>query len=119
MKTSKFTALMVPKMIIIGLIAISGLGALVMVLWNALIPDIFGLTTINFWQALGLFALSHLLFSRFNHGKFKDKAHRSMHDKWKKMTPEQRRNFIKKRHDFFHHNFDEATDLTIAKEKEQ
>lgn len=31
-------------------------------LWNALMPEIFGLTTINFWQALGLTLLSGCLF---------------------------------------------------------
>jgi hypothetical protein len=34
----------------------------VMLLWNALMPDIFGLPTIGFWQALGLSILSSLLF---------------------------------------------------------
>jgi hypothetical protein len=31
-------------------------------LWNALMPGIFRLPAIGFWQALGLLALSHLLF---------------------------------------------------------
>lgn len=39
-----------------------GLAYAVMELWNWLIPDIFGLKLINYWQALGLFVLSHLLF---------------------------------------------------------
>lgn len=30
-------------------------------LWNWLMPDIFGLKTINEWQALGLLALSSIL----------------------------------------------------------
>lgn len=34
----------------------------VMLLWNALIPVIFGLTKITFWQALGLEMLCGLLF---------------------------------------------------------
>ena len=33
-----------------------------MLLWNWLIPIIFGLTTITFWQAFGLNLLSGLLF---------------------------------------------------------
>ena len=49
----------------------------VMWLWNALMPDIFGLTTINYWQALGIVVLSKLLFGGF-HGKDNhDKSHRS------------------------------------------
>lgn len=31
-------------------------------LWNALVPSLFGLPHISFWQALGLLILSSLLF---------------------------------------------------------
>jgi hypothetical protein len=34
----------------------------VMLLWNYLMPGLFGLSTISFWQALGLSALCGLLF---------------------------------------------------------
>ncbi len=43
-------------------------GFVVMHLWNWLMPVIFGLTTITFWQAVGLFILSKILLSGF-HGK--------------------------------------------------
>lgn len=33
-------------------------------LWNHLMPEIFGLKSISYWQALGLFVLSKLLFGR-------------------------------------------------------
>jgi hypothetical protein len=33
-----------------------------MLLWNWLMPDIFGLKEISYWQAWGLFLLSTLLF---------------------------------------------------------
>ena len=41
----------------------------VMLLWNALIPVIFGLTKITFWQALGLEMLCGLLFCRVQTSK--------------------------------------------------
>ena len=41
----------------------------VMLLWNALIPVIFGLTKITFWQALGLEILCGLLFRRVQTSK--------------------------------------------------
>ena len=41
----------------------------VMLLWNALIPAIFGLTKITFWQALGLEMLCGLLFCRVRTSK--------------------------------------------------
>lgn len=38
------------------------LGLAVQALWNWLMPSIFGLPAVTYWQALGLFILSHLLF---------------------------------------------------------
>ena len=37
-------------------------GAVVMALWNWLLPSLFGLPVVTFWQALGLLALSRILF---------------------------------------------------------
>ncbi|WP_462266729.1 hypothetical protein [Mucilaginibacter sp.] len=42
----------------------------VMQLWNGLMPDIFHLGTITYWQALGLLALSKLLFGFGGRGRF-------------------------------------------------
>jgi len=42
-------------------------GFVVMWLWNWLMPDIFGLGRITFWQAWGLVVLSHILFKSFPH----------------------------------------------------
>jgi hypothetical protein len=38
------------------------LGWFVMLLWNALLPAIFGITTITYWQGVGICLLSNLLF---------------------------------------------------------
>ena len=43
-------------------VAVSSL--LAMVLWNWLMPTLFGLPAIGFWQALGLLVLSRILFGR-------------------------------------------------------
>lgn len=37
-------------------------GFIVMLLWNWLMPDIFGLKEITYWQAWGLVVLAHILF---------------------------------------------------------
>ncbi|MBW0432816.1 hypothetical protein DLM76_03990 [Leptospira yasudae] len=50
----------VGKLLFIPII-VFGIGALVWQLWNWLMPAIFGLTTIDYWQACGLLVLSHLL----------------------------------------------------------
>ena len=47
------------------------LGLPIMWLWNAIIPEVTGAATINFWQALGLCFLCNLLFG--NNVKVKTK----------------------------------------------
>lgn len=39
--------------------------------WNWLMPDIFGLPTIGFWQAVGLNFMAHILF-KSNHNFTKE-----------------------------------------------
>lgn len=51
-----------------GLFAIFGVGALVMGLWNAILPSLLHVSPINYWQAMGLFVLSRLLFGGFRFG---------------------------------------------------
>ena len=43
-------------------------GWVLMLLWNWLMPVIFGLKTINYWQAWGLLILSSILFKRMGPG---------------------------------------------------
>jgi hypothetical protein len=50
---------------IIGILAII-LGLPVMLLWNWLIPSIFGLTKITLWQAIGINILCTILFGNHN-----------------------------------------------------
>jgi len=38
-------------------------------LWNWLMPEVFGLTTLTFWQALGISLLSGCLFQRGSSSK--------------------------------------------------
>lgn len=63
------------------ILAVLGIGALailfgfiIMWLWNWLMPDLFGLTTITYWQAVGLFILSKILI-----GCGGGKGHKSKH----------------------------------------
>ena len=42
-------------------------GLLVMWLWNAMLPPLFGLPVVTFWQAVGLLALSRILFGGWGH----------------------------------------------------
>jgi hypothetical protein len=83
----------------------AGFGAVVMLLWNWLLPVMFGLATINFWQALGLLVLCRILFGSFGgrHGLNRHGMHGRDHirKKWMKMTPEQRKEFVNKRREHF------------------
>ena len=63
-------------------------GELVMHLWNWLLPPLFGLHMITFWQALGLLLLSRILFGSWGSGGGNRRSRRR--DKWEKMTPEER-----------------------------
>lgn len=51
-------------------------GYLVMWLWNNLIPDIFGLGEINYWQAIGLFILAKILCGGFGGSSSNSSAHK-------------------------------------------
>lgn len=53
--------------IIIGLGIAIIMGFPMMWLWNALMPSIFGLTKITFWQGVGLNLLSGLLFGKISY----------------------------------------------------
>ena len=54
--------------LVLGVALIVGMALLfalpVMWLWNWLMPEIFGLVEITFWQGLGLIMLSGFLFNR-------------------------------------------------------
>ena len=70
--------------------------ALVMVLWNWLMPTIFGLITLTYWQAGGLLLLSKLLLSGFNFNKRGHKppfAKNTMREKFMNMTDEEKEGF--------------------------
>lgn len=64
-KMRKKSPIEIIGMIIFGIIAIIGLaillGYVVMWLWNWLMPELFGLPVINYWQAVGLFILLKIL----------------------------------------------------------
>jgi hypothetical protein len=68
-------------------------GEVVMHLWNWLLPVLFGVRLITFWQALGLLALCRILFGRWGGGHNHGRSNRFSGEKWKKMTPEEREKF--------------------------
>jgi len=107
-KMSKLT-----KLILIAPLAILGMaiftaigGGLVMLLWNWLAPELFGLRLITFWQAIGLLALCRILFGGFGlsggghrssrrrmEGRIRERVGERMAERWEQMTPEERERF--------------------------
>jgi hypothetical protein len=82
---------------IIFFIFVVGFGQAVLHLWNWLMPTLFGLPVITFWQAWGLMALSWILF-----GGWRGFGGPSRHSRrgafeymqrWQAMTPEERAAF--------------------------
>ena len=59
-------------------------GLVVMHLWNWLMPAIFGLKIIGYWQAFGMILLARLLFSGFggHHGRHKFHPGFGHHHAW-------------------------------------
>ena len=47
------------------------ISAIVMFLWNGILPAVIGVKTITFWQAMGILVLSKILFGGFKGGKEK------------------------------------------------
>jgi hypothetical protein len=84
---------------IVGILAFMAIGsAVVMALWNWLLPPLFGLHLITFWQALGILVLCRLLFGRWGrHGGFRPNFRQRMRqrwsERWERMTPEERERF--------------------------
>ena len=60
-------------------------GFLVKWLWNILMPELFGLTQITYWQAFGIVVLAKLLFGTFgskDHGHDRRSRHPGPFRKW-------------------------------------
>ncbi len=60
-------------MVILGIGAAFLFGLVVQLLWNWLMPMIFGLMTLTYWQAIGVLILSCILFGRIGGGSDGDK----------------------------------------------
>jgi hypothetical protein len=69
-------------------------GGIVMLLWNWLLPPLFGWPTITFWQALGLLALCRILFGGFGGSRgYRSKVRRRIGERCESLTPEERERF--------------------------
>jgi Ca2+/H+ antiporter, TMEM165/GDT1 family len=69
-------------------------GTAVLLLWNWLLPSLFGWHSITFWQAIGLLALSRILFGGLGRHGWRGSGFRGRWaERWDRMTPEEREKF--------------------------
>jgi hypothetical protein len=91
-------SLKILKWVTFGLAVVALIGWITMLLWNWLVPELFGGPAITFWQSLGLLLLTKILFwgmggkrhSHSSHWKYR------YYQKWSSMPPEERAIFKEK-----------------------
>ncbi len=66
MKMRRFWLLRALKIVLFATLLAAGLGEIVVHLWNWLMPEIFGVHAITFWQGVGLLVLGRILFGGFH-----------------------------------------------------
>ncbi len=120
-KFRKKSPIEIVGIIIFGAIAITGLailfGFVIMWLWNWLMPEIFGLTTLKYWQAVGLFILLKILFGGFGGGSSKKSSKNSNN----KCEPNSKTDFSKWKHydNFWKEEGDEHYKKYIDRQSDQ
>jgi len=112
----------------IMLVTLAAFSAVVMLLWNALMPQLFALPVLNYWQAAGLMVLSRLLFGGLAHdmagrgriGENRRLAYgNKLREKWMNMSEDERKEFVEKEKEFFksHQRFSHFHDIFDDKER--
>jgi len=80
------------KFVAFGSLFVAGFGAITMLLWNALVPELFHGPVLSYVQAIGLLLLTHILFrGPIGRGGWKG---RHLHHKLAHMSPEERERFF-------------------------
>ena len=94
-------AVWIAKGIVFGVLFITAITFLTMYLWNSLMPELFGLPVLGFFQVLGLLILGRLLTGGFAYrgwggGPGGHLRSRYMREHWKNMSETERRQFIQR-----------------------
>jgi hypothetical protein len=90
----------VPFFTFIMIVVALMLGLIVMLLWNAVLSPVLHVSRLSYWQAVGLFILSRILFSGFRRGgSFQGRpgwrGGPPWRQKWMNMSEEERAKFRK------------------------
>jgi len=92
MKRSRWTKIIF-LILVVGPLAILAFGGAVMLLWNNVLTPVLKVSTITFWQALGILVLAKILFGSFGSGGGSGRYYAKQKMMWNNMTPEQREKF--------------------------
>ena len=100
-KKARFSRKPWPVKLLLFFVAAAGflllVGGAIMLLWNAILPDLTGAKPIHFWQAVGLLLLARLLVGGIRYGLFGGRHRyirkRRWKEKWMNMSEEERREF--------------------------
>jgi len=94
----------------LAMIAVFSVAA--MFLWNVLMPEIFGLPVLNYWQTAGLVVLARILFGGLGPGHFGALGVRGgfhqgnpFREKWLNMSEDERVEFVRNHRGFRNHPF--------------
>jgi hypothetical protein len=81
----------------LAILAMAAFGWVTMLLWNWLMPALFALPRIGYWEAWGLVILCKILFGGFHGGRGGHRGGRRWRahfiERWEQMTPEEREKF--------------------------
>ncbi len=82
------------KIFFLVIVFLAAFSAIVMLLWNNVLANVIHVSTINFWQALGILVLAKILFGGFRGGPgggpWGQRWRNKWQQKWANMTPEER-----------------------------
>ena len=75
------------------------LGQVIMFLWNEILVEVTGVKPLSYWQAIGLFILTRILFGGFRFGpraRGWRKSRKVWREKWMNMSAEEKAAFKQK-----------------------
>ncbi len=93
MNIQKYRVRRIVRFAILAIVLIPLFGFVVMSLWNWLMPELFGLPRIGFWQAWGLFVLSKIVFGSFRGQPFRHHQYGRLRERWGHLSDEDREAF--------------------------
>ncbi len=92
---NKMKGYWIAKMALMVILFFVVVSAVLMYLWNWLLPEIFGLPVITFWQAAGILLLSKIIFG-FGKKGGPPRGGPSWKHKWSNMSEEQKQQWKEK-----------------------